>query len=92
MQSITYEVRVTDSVQDQVERAIPCWSMTEAGRVKTFLLRQMILETESEREGTPLPSSEDIESIMYDKYQKSVVIVEVERAMESPTFSDILKP
>jgi len=66
--------------------------MTEAGRVKTFLLRQMILETESEREGTPLPSSEDIESIMYDKYQKSVVIVEVERAMESPTFSDILKP
>lgn len=83
-QSFCWHVSVIDSLVDHVQRTIICKTSGEALRTKTFLLRQMILETESEREGSPLPPVSEIESIMLDEYNTYVEINEYPAEVDKP--------
>ena len=83
-QSYCWHVSVVNNLVDHVERTIICKTSTEAQRTKVFLLRQMILETETDRKGSPLPPVSEIEEIMYDEYHTRIVIIEFPVEVDKP--------
>lgn len=88
-ESDRFHVRIKDLTQGWVEREIKCSSLDEAVRTKAFLLRQMILESES-MDSSPLPSSSEIEKIMLERHSKSIEIEESDEEAKIMGLTEIL--